>query len=231
MEIADQLKDLIYSGIYQPNDKLPSERDLAIQFKAGRLAVREALRVLEHSGFITIKQGSRGGAFIELTGTNVVKRSLTDFIRLSNVTPQNLTEARISIELSVAEFAMQRITDEEMASLYQNIMGTKRLGEEGSDTVGSNVNFHMLLAKAAKNPILETLLAGILDIYLSSQGQWNIDPDFKRNHVEEHLRIYEALKTGEMTTFINAIKQHVLSISEQFTKVQKETSMPVKVSG
>ena len=220
--IADQIKELVYSGVYKPNDKLPPERELAIQFNTGRMAVREALRVLEDSGFITIKQGSRGGAFIKAIGSKVVKRSFTDFIMLGNVDIQELTEARMTLELSVAEFAMERITDEEMEILHQNILTTKRLEKEGSEMSEGVVSFHMLLARSAKNSIFETLLASILDIYLSFLDRWNVDAKFKADHVNEHIKIYEALKNGELSLFKKAISDHILSISEQFSKAKKK---------
>ena len=53
-DISDQIRELIYSGVFKPGDKFPPERELAIQFKTGRMAVREALRMLEQSGFIYI---------------------------------------------------------------------------------------------------------------------------------------------------------------------------------
>ena len=220
--IVDQIKELVYSGKYKPNDKLPPERELAIQFNAGRLAVREALRVLEDSGFITIKQGSRGGAFIRPINPKVLERSLTDFIMLGNVDIQELTESRLTLEQSVGEFAIKRITDEEMESLHQNIMNTMKQGKEGGETSSSNINFHMLLAKAAKNRIFETLLASIMDIYIVFLDKWNVDTEFKANHVNEHVKIYEALKSRDLIQLRNAISDHILSISEHFSKAQKK---------
>jgi GntR family transcriptional repressor for pyruvate dehydrogenase complex len=41
-EIADQIRQLIYSGFFKPGDRLPPERELASQFKSGRMVVREA---------------------------------------------------------------------------------------------------------------------------------------------------------------------------------------------
>ena len=48
--ISEQIKELIYSGVLKPGDKLPSERKLSEQFGTGRMVVREALRILEHAG-------------------------------------------------------------------------------------------------------------------------------------------------------------------------------------
>lgn len=219
-EISDQIKNLVYSGVFKPGDRLPSEREMAKQFSAGRMAVREALRVLEDSGFVSIKQGSRGGAFIELIGTKVVKRSISDFIRLGNVTVTELTEARIAIELSVVEYAVKRITEPELEDLKLNILNTLQLGKEGAETTGSNVNFHILLAQSAKNSIFETVLAGILDIYVSFLEQWNVDRKFRVHHVDEHREIYEALRERDIVKLKSRVKDHILSIHKSFNEAR-----------
>ncbi len=51
-EIADQIRELIYTGVFKPGHKLPPERELASQFNAGRMVVREALRTLEQADIV-----------------------------------------------------------------------------------------------------------------------------------------------------------------------------------
>ncbi len=55
-EIAQQLKESILLGLFKPGDRLPSERDLAEQFRVSRVVIREALRALENLGFILTRQ-------------------------------------------------------------------------------------------------------------------------------------------------------------------------------
>ena len=62
--IVAQIERAIYESRLQQGDKLPPERELVRQFSASRVAVREALRALEHRGFVEVRQGSAGGYFI-----------------------------------------------------------------------------------------------------------------------------------------------------------------------
>lgn len=55
-DVSDQIKELIYSKALRPQDRLPSERELALKFSTGRMAVREVLRMIEESKFIHVKQ-------------------------------------------------------------------------------------------------------------------------------------------------------------------------------
>ena len=62
--VFQQLKKGILSNDFKAGDKLPGERDLSEQFQVSRVAVREAVRSLENAGFVTIRQGSNGGAYV-----------------------------------------------------------------------------------------------------------------------------------------------------------------------
>jgi DNA-binding GntR family transcriptional regulator len=63
-EVAEQLKQSIIAGHFKEGDKLPSERDLANEFQVSRVAIHEALRSLESSGFIVTRQGPTGGSYV-----------------------------------------------------------------------------------------------------------------------------------------------------------------------
>lgn len=55
-EVSSKIKNLIFDGTLKPGDRLPSESELAVQFGVGRQTLREALRILELSGFIFMRK-------------------------------------------------------------------------------------------------------------------------------------------------------------------------------
>ena len=63
-KVSTRIKRLIFDGVLKPGDRLPSEMELAHQFDVGRQTIREALRILELSGFITVQKGGSGGPLI-----------------------------------------------------------------------------------------------------------------------------------------------------------------------
>src|SRR5260370_19079663 len=73
-EIINQIKANIEEGRLQRGDKLPTERALASQFQVSRNTVREALRTLEISGFVTLKRGPAGGALVAASEPRLLNR-------------------------------------------------------------------------------------------------------------------------------------------------------------
>ncbi len=64
-EVLGQLKEAILRGTIKEGEKLPSERELSSFFNVSRGVVREAIRGLKATGFVEIKQGPLGGAFVK----------------------------------------------------------------------------------------------------------------------------------------------------------------------
>src|SRR5438067_840561 len=96
-EICEQIRNRLASGALKPGDKLPAERDLAIEFKVSRPAVREALRTLEISGVVSLRKGVKGGAFIRDGNPAMLTQSLQDLMFLGSVSLKSLAEARVLI--------------------------------------------------------------------------------------------------------------------------------------
>jgi GntR family transcriptional regulator, transcriptional repressor for pyruvate dehydrogenase complex len=228
-EIADQIKDLIYSGTLKPGDRLPSERELAVQFRTGRMAVREALRILEQSGLILIRQGSDGGAFVRDVDPGVASQSVSDAIRRANVSLKDITRVRMALEDLVAELSIERITAEELEELEKSIAETEGLLDECTKNGGSvldpellaemNVDFHILLARATKNLLLEIICESTMNALHSFFAAKAKPIGFFRWHVLQHRAIYDAIKRKDVTEAQALMKRHVVELQERFTEL------------
>jgi GntR family transcriptional repressor for pyruvate dehydrogenase complex len=56
-DIAEQLRDAILDGRFATGSKLPPERELAEEFRVNRTSIRDAIKVLEGLGLVTVRQG------------------------------------------------------------------------------------------------------------------------------------------------------------------------------
>ena len=56
-DVAEQLRDAILDGRFPARSKLPPERDLAAEFRVNRTSIREAIKVLEGLGLVSVRQG------------------------------------------------------------------------------------------------------------------------------------------------------------------------------
>jgi GntR family transcriptional repressor for pyruvate dehydrogenase complex len=224
-EIADQIKQLIYSKTLKPGDKLPPERDLATQFGTGRMAVREALRILEQSGLIIVKQGSEGGAFVKEADTSMATEIISGLMRRSNLTMENVMEVRIAIERAVLEAAIGRITENDMEMLQKRINDAEIMIREDEQRVKpldffllgeTYADFHLILARATMNPVYEIIMDCLMSVSHGVMTQQMIPSERFKDHLEFHKNLYEALKYKDATIagahfkeYRQAVKQHL----------------------
>ena len=230
-EIADQIRELIFTGMLKPGDKLPSERELAEQFGAGRMVLREALRILEHAGFVSIRQGSEGGAFVKNADMSVVTRSLSDLMRLGNVTIKDLTEARLGIEKTIIDIAINKADDRDFKLLERNIEETEILISKGLRPRQNNINFHLLLARSTKNPVFEIISQSVMDIV--SYFLQEVVPDM--NYIEGimvyHRDILDALKKRKAAKARAKLEEHLLVVNTKLMELfEASPKRPAKAS-
>lgn len=220
-QISDQIRELIFSVVLKPGDKLPPEKQLASQFNTGRMVVREALRTLEQSGLVHIRQGSLGGAFVKNPDTAVITRSIADQIKIGNVTLQELIEARLGIEKVILDFAVMRVKNEDIDLIKKNIEDSEQKLLKGERATEENINFHILLAKSAKNILFEMIIESIMNVTKSFLLSLKPDVKYINNVLTYHKKIYKALEEKNLPMAKQIMEKHLLDINRKFKDLAK----------
>ena len=215
--IVRQIEDQILSGRLKPGHKLPPESQLMKQFGVGRNSVREALRILETSGLIKVKQGSQGGPVVTRFTDEFVSDFLIKAIRLGGVTQDDLSLFRLALEPSIAEMVAVKkdIPPELLLQMEKNISDVKALYKAHKVTAYRNMDFHVLLALATENPmfiiILRTLRVGF-NLISPPQNKIQIET------IKYHTRILEAVKNRDPVQAREQMYEHLVRMREIFRK-------------
>lgn len=164
-EVVAQVREQLFSGTLKPGDRLPGERDLSVQLGIGRPALREALRALEATGLIILRKGKTGGAFISNGKARVIAENMSDLLRLSSISVDQLFEVRLWMQTGLARAACQRATKDDIERLRQNVLEGEGLHSRGlsRQRIEVNVEFHNILAEATRNPVAQIVIRGLTD--------------------------------------------------------------------
>ena len=122
-EVAARLRDMIHSGELSAGDKLPPERDLAKILGVSRPTLRAGIRSLSAVGILYSKQGA--GTFVAARDESPTLdgSSLRMLSALHGFTSDEMFEARLALEMSIAGMAAKRVTSEQMTTLAEEIAG------------------------------------------------------------------------------------------------------------
>ncbi len=115
--IADTLTDEVLSGRYQPGDRLPSERELAVRFDANRGAVREAMKKLAQLGIADIQPGGArvapiAEASLDIIGCMLASTDVPDANLMNQIF--EVVERLLSM---AAETVVERASDEQIEDI------------------------------------------------------------------------------------------------------------------
>lgn len=197
-DVTTQIREQIAKGVLREGDRLPAERVLAETMGVSRNTVREALRALEYAGLLVQKPGAAGGAYIANGGANVIRAAFDDLMSLGTIKAPDLIEARLVVGREVARLACERHDEADLAALTENVAQTRRAAEAGNLPlrVQHSLQFHNLLAAAAKNPVLAIMTSVLTDTTMKFVLALGAMPnDFvvaSRQRMLEHLRARRA---------------------------------------
>lgn len=221
--IVDQIKEAIFQKKIKPGDKLPSERQLMEQFETSRVTIREALKNLEYAGIVEIKRGLHGGAFVRDPDVKFINSFLRDMFSMGNIKIIDLTEARICVEPFSARLAAERIQEDSLEQVRQNIHETGECLKGGStkDARLLNLEYHRLIAQATGNPVIFFMIDSIMDIMENNIPTILVSPKAVENTLHFHEEIYKAIKDRQAKKAQELMLRHVQDIHGIFD-IKKE---------
>jgi len=211
-EVSEAVKTLIFKGILKSGDRLPSEVELARQFNVGRQTVREALRILELSGFLAIHRGTSGGPVVSNTISDAINSLFLDAIRMKTITIDDLTVARLEVERIVLKHAINNADDSDIERLQENILKAKRKVESNLQAFSENVQFHRLLANASKNQVLVLVVESIMAVVADFISRLEPDLEKSKQVVKSHEDILNAIIRGESDEAVTLLEKHLLEV-------------------
>ena len=198
----------ITRGDYGVNEKLPAEKDLALQFGVSRPVLRVALERLREEGLVYARQGA--GNFVRLQQANPL-----GFAKVETIADiQRCYEFRLTVEVAAAGFAARRRNEAILSEMRTAL-------DLLSDATGSQVHredadfaFHVAVAGGANNSYyVETLRALRDHIYvgmkLHGESLMSDGPVALEAVLAEHRAIHDAIAAGDAETARRVMREHI----------------------
>ncbi|MDX6397048.1 MAG: GntR family transcriptional regulator, transcriptional repressor for pyruvate dehydrogenase complex [Gaiellaceae bacterium] len=208
--IAAQIRNAILGGKLTEGERLPPERELAEQFGVSRVSVRDALRALEAMGLIEVRVGARGGAFVTAPTGSLVGQTISDMMMMQVLTPEDVVEARLIVELGTVTLATARATEANLAALRELDIQAREALAARTYTRELSWDFHALLALAAQNGAVEGLTRSFRHSLSMHPYRTREGARAHERTVEEHGRIREAIERRDGTTARREMAVHLL---------------------
>jgi DNA-binding FadR family transcriptional regulator len=206
-ETVARLGQAIKLGVVPYGERFPTERELAEQLKVSRVTVREALRALEQAGFVEIRRGRHGGAYVL---QNEVKQSKKHARKLAREMGPGLDDAldfRRAIEPAIVELAAERHDEAQLAVATELLAESQQVPPSGYR--GADSRFHLALAAMANSP---SLAGAATDVQLRLSELLSalpiLDESIRHSHAQ-HKKILDAIAARDGATARAMMIEHL----------------------
>ena len=207
--IVEQLQNLILSGKLAPGTRLPSERAMMSEFQVSRPTVREAFRVAESMGLISVRPGDPGGPKVLNSPSIGITRVFDSLLQAGRTSAVELLEMRLVLDSAAAALASVQPKNR-LASAIEALreMQTENHPDafaeldakfhEAVIVASGNRLFHLVF-QALDEPIRTLIKSG-----LKASGKQSRDETLR-----QHIAIIDAIRNGDANTAASAVRAHL----------------------
>lgn len=208
--VTRQLENLILDNQLLPGARLPSERDLALEFGVSRTVVREAVRALVARNLLEVRPGS--GTLVRRPSMESLARSMTLLLRVGQeqIDYDKVHEVRRLLEVEIAGLAAERRTDEDLAHIQELLDAAPTTWDTADHFARHDLDFHNALAQAAHNELFLFMLNSLSDIMLEVRRMAFKVPGLPEKAQELHSAIVAAIRDGDSQRAQEAMHEDLL---------------------
>lgn len=209
-EVVERLRNMIHNGELASGDRLPPERDLAKLLGVSRPTLRAGIRSLSTIGILQSKQGA--GTFVAPADESPTLDSsaLRMLSALHGFTSDEMFEARLALEMSIAGLAAERATSEQMTLMAEEITGMYASLNSPEQYLVHDMRFHQTIAAASNNRILTSLMNMIATILFDSRSKTVKRATDLKQSAEQHHEIYRAMREHDAEAARLAMHDHLV---------------------
>ena len=220
-EAIKRIQDLIRSGRVRPGDRLPPERELAASLGISRNSLREAVRALGLMNILYSRQGD--GTYVTSLEPELLVEPIHFVLNLNPDSVFHLFEVRRVLEAGAAQVVADRVDDADLEELRGCLAKLKSHTNDLRAFLEADVVFHGAIFRAARNPLLTSLMAAVGSLALDSRLETVRLPQVRRQTVLDHAVIYGALKRRDRDGSRDAMIAHLANVEKSLRKARQES--------
>lgn len=192
VEVTAKLRQVIHSGEWPLDQRIPSETELMQRLGVSRGTLREAIKALAHGGMLEVRRGD--GTYVRATSemSGAARRMYQDH------TDEHVLEVRLGLDTQAARLAARNATADDVSAL-RALLTAREIAWNAADFEGwarADWDFHVRVAQASGNPLLLELYSSFGDIF---------HHDLLRQHRRGRLDGLSPAGHGEL---VDAIEAH-----------------------
>ncbi len=206
--IAAELRDGILFGIYEDGDSLPKQEDLIERFGVSPPSIREALRVLETEGLVTVQRGNVGGAIVHAPRADKVAYMLGLVLQHQGVAVRDVVQTLVRLDPACAALCAERTNRRRsvVPLLRANLRESKRVIADPEKYAPIAHDFHEIMVNNCGSPTMSLVVGALESLWTGHVARLAGAPrpssktttrDAREASWSEHAQLLELIADGD----------------------------------
>jgi len=225
--IVEQILEYIADARLRPGDRLPSESIMMEMLGVGRSSIREAKQILAAKHILEPIPGK--GTFVREIGSEFLDSSVVRML-LATETLEEIYEVRRVLESHIAALAAKRATKDDLAKLESILALMESRVSRGAPVYDLGLDFHMALASATRNRVLQKLFHPLAELLHRHQEPVYIAKSNPVDEVNEHRELFTAIQAQDSERAEKRMLVHLTRV-EEITQDQGRPESDSAVTG
>lgn len=219
-QVARQIIDLIVSRQLEVGSRLPPLQELTKHLGVSRTAVREAIKLLDAWGAVTVKHGV--GTFVAGLAEDALTIPFKMSAERSEETIRDLHQVREALEPDIAAIAADNVRSEHIEEMEEALRRMDQALDNPDEYIQADLAFHSTLAKATGNDLFLIVIHPVIDLLQDVMCLVYQTPGAAERGQAFHRMIFERVKAGHADEAREAMRSHLdqvlLDIQPQLDK-------------
>lgn len=219
--VLDRLAHYVHRKGLVPGDRLPPEREMALQLGVSRPSVREALQQWAALGVVEKVTGL--GTFLRTPITPHTEHLVVS-LHPECLALLRTLEVRRALETEAAALAAERATSRQVEQLETLLSAVEEAYHLYDDAPEEDWAFHQAVFEASGNPLFVQLIEGILDLFHRFWQNPLNQPDFARRGLPYHRTLVERIRAHDPEGARRAVLDILQTLEDEIVAAQPCTS-------
>nr|WP_319489285.1 FadR/GntR family transcriptional regulator [uncultured Caproiciproducens sp.] len=220
--VTEEIINLIVSKTLKPGERLPPENELVKMFGVSRVTLRESLKRLSTMGIVSIYQGD--GSFVNSFNLKNYMKPLFSMMVLSELSLEQLYDARIYVEAGTASMAAKNRKTEHIVQLRQILVQQEKAikAQDNQGFTELDWKFHLIIGEAADNEVLMSAYMMIKDILKFYLKATNRHLAVMQNSLRFHKEIVNAIEDQNCDSAESLMRNHITKAKQALLDMLRE---------
>jgi len=227
--VASSLRRRIMSGEIAAGEALASETTLLEQFAVSRPTLREAFRVLESEGLITVRRGARGGARAHPPRVEVAAHQVGFLLQHRGARLSDVYDCRTELEAQLARLTARKADDVTVQRLEGELSNGSTCLDEPETYFRHEIAFHLCVAELSGNTtgaVFVDLLNGVLTAaHAAHVSVHGLSPEQTRSAHAAHKRLLSFVRARDPEGAERSWRRHLQDMSDDLQSLPGVTTV------